>query len=304
MSSECELLTVPGDRPDVAATAFYHQKVAARTKAASPETREACIPPSFRSGQLAHSVTHSCGGEELMVGTNLSTDESFESQYHCTVEWHLARITNFASILYPFALRISKGSRRFFCSQEKLAAHFGVSRSTIRRAIKELVALGFFSLLAQEKFRPSLYRVLRHKEWVVEHPQRCAVKQTMPWSQEEGDPLGISFHNASGGRIKYEPYKLAALRNTGLSDDALVVRFEQFLGFEYRRRNNGAREWHGRWSGVHYRFLRWIKGELSKSELEQFFKSRHFWSSLRVLTPRPLPAVLYSKIDARCQWQN
>jgi hypothetical protein len=87
-------------------------------------------------------------------------------------------------------------------------------------------------------------------------------------SGEPGDELGVRLYNASGGRIKYQPHKLAALRKTGLADDRIVEAFERFVGYENARRTAGG--WHGRWGTVGFRFLRWLKDELSPAELDQF----------------------------------
>lgn len=198
----------------------------------------------------------------------MQTDPTL-AHYHCTSEWHLAKLkSRFAAILYPFAGRISSKTSRFHCSAERVAGHFGVSRWTVIRSIKELEGLGFFELIAKEPFRPSLYRVWSHSDWAKAHPDCCAVRATYPWSGEEGDALGVRLFNITGGRLKYQPHQLAALRNTGLSDDQLAMRLEVFVRAEMNRRKQG--EWHGRWGLVHFRFLRWIKGELSTGDLERF----------------------------------
>ena len=66
-----------------------------------------------------------------------------ESNYHCCVEWHMARLTPFAGILYSFMLRISKNSREFNGSDVGVADFYGVSRWKIQRAIRERVRAGF-----------------------------------------------------------------------------------------------------------------------------------------------------------------
>jgi hypothetical protein len=188
-----------------------------------------------------------------------------ESAYHCTIEWHLARLVPLAAVLYPFAYRISKASHRFHCSALNLAQHFGVSEWTVLRAIRALQAAGLFILLAKEPFKPSVYQVVSHKEWAAIYPGLCAVKTAYPWSEEGGDQLGIRLHNASGGRVKYQPHKLTALRNTGFTEDEIVSKFEQFVASENARRE--AKHWYGRWSAVPFRFLQYLNGKLSQEEL-------------------------------------
>jgi hypothetical protein len=198
----------------------------------------------------------------------MQTDPKF-ADYHCGPEWHLAKLkSRFAAILYPFAWRISKKTKRFYCSAEQVAGHFGVSRWTVLRAINELEELGFFSLINKEPFRPSDYTVLSHQDWVKTHPDCCAIRATYPWSGEKGDELGVKLFSLSGGRVKYRPYQLKALRNTELSDEEIAKQFDLFVRVEMHRRDQGG--WHGRWASVRFRFLKWLKGELTSDELQRF----------------------------------
>jgi hypothetical protein len=197
------------------------------------------------------------------------SNEDLFSNYHCSPEWHMAQLTStpFAGLLYGFAYRISKKTQRFHGSVVGVAEHFGVSRSKVQRAIKALVKLGVFVEINKEPFSPSVYRVLSHKEWAEAYPGRCAVKQKLPWSDEAGDPLGVRLWSASGGKIRYMPHKLAALRNTGLSDEQIVGHFEEFIAVENARRQ--SQRWHGRWAVVSYRFFQWLTGKISPNELEK-----------------------------------
>ncbi len=194
------------------------------------------------------------------------------SRYHCSPEWHLERLRDgegnrvpFAALLYPWALRISKKSQRFHASAEGIAEHFGRSIWTVIRALEALVAAGFFILIAKEKFRPSVYQVISHADWAQQHPGQCVVKEKMPWSDEPGDDLGKRLWNISGGKLKYQPYQLAALRGTGLDDLDITEAFTEFVAHENARRK--AHNWLGRWKSVPHRFLRYLKGELREDEL-------------------------------------
>jgi hypothetical protein len=133
--------------------------------------------------------------------------------------------------------------------------------------MKALVELGFFVLIEQGFYTPSVYRVITHNEWAIEHPGCCAEKETLPWSEEKGDPLGVRLWNVSGGKMKYEPYQVKALRKTGLTDDQIAKAFEEFVTAEHARREEGG--WHGRWGAVQPRFRRWITGQLPSDELEK-----------------------------------
>lgn len=194
-------------------------------------------------------------------------EPEIQSRYHCSPEWHLSRLTStpFAGLLYSFALRISKTSRSFHGSVVGIAAYFDVSRWKIQRAIEALVELGFFICVAREAFRPSEYRVVPHQEWAAQHPGCCVVKEAFPWSTEEGDTLGVRLWNASGGRMKYMSYQLKALRNTGLTDDEILARFEVFVAAEKAKRQASGNQ--GRWGAVHHRFLRYLYGSLRAQEL-------------------------------------
>jgi hypothetical protein len=190
------------------------------------------------------------------------------SRYHCSPEWHLAQLRNtpFAGLLYSFALRISKQTHLFHGSVLGIAEYFGVSRWKVQRAIASLVQLEFFVPVAREVFAPSTYRVISHNEWAADHPGQCAVKETLPWSAEEGDELGVRLWNASGGKVKYQAYQLTALRKTGLTDDEIVKEFETFVAAEQARREKGG--WSGRWKAVQPRFYRWLTGNAGAGELQ------------------------------------
>jgi phage shock protein PspC (stress-responsive transcriptional regulator) len=199
---------------------------------------------------------------------SMSEDNEF-SRYYCSPEWHLARLTHtpFAGPLYSFMLRVSKGSGWFHGSAEGVAQYFGVSRWTIQRAMQALVDLGFLVRVAQAPYTPSVYRVIAHNEWEDNHPGCCAKKETLPWSEEKGDPLGVRLWNVSGGKVKYQPYQLTALRKTGLTDDQIATAFEEFVTAEQARcEEDGS---HVHWGKVQFRFRRWIIGRTSSDELEK-----------------------------------
>ena len=190
-------------------------------------------------------------------------------QYHCSPEWHLARLvrTPLAGLLYSFAARISKTSGRFHASVVGVAFYFDVSRWKVQRAIQALLKSGFFICVNREAFRPSEYRVVSHRDWAAAHPGQCAVRETFPWSGEAGDPLGKRLWNASGGKIKYMPFQLTALRNTGRTDDQIAGAFDEFVAAEKARREAGG--WHGRWKTVHPLFLQWLTGRLKPEQLKK-----------------------------------
>lgn len=103
-----------------------------------------------------------------------------ETRYFCSLEWHLKRYMGnritLAALLHPFALRIAGKERLFSCSGEELATYFECSKTTVYEAIQLLEDLGFFVLEFEKQCKPSVYRVLTHKEWAAVHPGRCSVK--------------------------------------------------------------------------------------------------------------------------------
>jgi hypothetical protein len=205
---------------------------------------------------------------------DLDMDDN-QYSFYCSPEWHLARLKShpYALHVYTLAYRVSRHKEedvrnkadRFHGSAQSVAAFLNLSRWTIGRAMEALEEHGWFQVISREKFQPTTYRVVSHNEWIEKNPGCCGEKETFVWSQEDGDELGIRLWNASGGKIKYNPFQLVALRRTGLRDDQIMLEFQTFTASEERRRN--ASGWHGRWGSVHMRFLRYLKGDLSAEEL-------------------------------------
>jgi biotin operon repressor len=139
--------------------------------------------------------------------------ESFATEYHCTAEWHLARMSSkYAAPLYGFALRLSRKSESFYASQIGLAEYFRCSRRTIWTAVQELNAAGFFIRISKSPFRTTMYMVLDHIAWAKKNPGRCPTKIEFPWSAD-GPQLGKELHAMSGGRVKFRPEQIEYLRS-------------------------------------------------------------------------------------------
>jgi hypothetical protein len=176
--------------------------------------------------------TRRWGDKDMKQDRTTQIDSFFDdnqlTSYHCCSEWHLARMSPACSLVYPFALHISKESRKFSCSARGVAEFFGRNEKTVQRAYRELVEGGFFVLLQKGQFESSIYEVLTHKEWSERNPGQCTHKTEYPWTGE-GDPLGRRLYAASGGRIKFMPFQVEAYRKTGFSEDEIVSFFEKFL---------------------------------------------------------------------------
>lgn len=155
------------------------------------------------------------------------------SRYYCTSEWHLSRFTgkgaHYAGLIHSFALRLSKKSGIFSPSIPNLAEYFGADEKTIRKAIRLLVDTGFFNGVSNEPGASVRYRPIRHEEWAKTHPGRCTEKETMPWSNEPGDTLGVELHAISGQRFKPFPNFIRGMRKTKHSDAAIRDHFRAFI---------------------------------------------------------------------------
>lgn len=153
--------------------------------------------------------------------------------YHCSYEWHIARLSSVCSLIYPFAFRVSGGmdtslaDRRFYGSAGSLATYFDYSESQVRRGLIELEEIGFFQLIARKKFKPTQFRVLSHDDWKVNHKGKCTAKSQYPWTGE-GDPLGRSLWKMSGGLVKFGDFQVKGLRNLGVDESKVVAEFSAY----------------------------------------------------------------------------
>lgn len=159
---------------------------------------------------------------------------TLENEYfHCSWEWHVARLSPVCALLCPFAFKVSGGKekelrdRRFFASAGALADYFGYSESQIRRGLNALVDLGFFQLVSSKKFTPNHYRVLSHDDWAQKNKGRCTSKTQFPWTGE-GDPLGRSLWTLSGGQVKFADFQVTNIRKLGLDEETVVKGFSSY----------------------------------------------------------------------------
>ena len=161
-------------------------------------------------------------------------DSNLENEYyHCTWEWHIARLSPVCSLIYPFAFRVSGGmdtplaDRRFYGSAGSLATYFDYSESQVRRGLIELEKIGFFQLIARKKFKPTQFRVLSHDDWASKHKEQCTTKAQYPWTGE-GDALGRSLWKMSGGLVKFADFQVRGLRNLGVDESKIVSKFSAY----------------------------------------------------------------------------
>jgi hypothetical protein len=177
-------------------------------------------------------------GERRSSETSGGRHDAELSDFHCSIEWHLARLGSWARILYPFAYRLAHGDGGcFYASGLKVARHLGCSPDTVYRACQELVSDGFFRLVRTGRAggrwkrtgKPVQYEVVSHQRWAQLHPGECAEKISFPWTGQfdpERDALGAEIYKASG--IKFERKELNYIRACGRSE-VEIVRELQFL---------------------------------------------------------------------------
>lgn len=176
--------------------------------------------------------------------------------YHCSAEWHFARLTGkgatLAAIIYSHSLRLSKKSSVFSASVPRLAAYFGVDERTVRKAIRALVALGFFEIARQEAGVSVNYRPVHHRDWSVKYPGRCTEKLEMPWADEQQDTLGPELHAISGHRFTVFPNFIKAMRKTGHSDASIRGHFRTYV----QQTLPTGKQWRNGFAGHFIQFLK------------------------------------------------
>jgi hypothetical protein len=160
------------------------------------------------------------------------------THYHCSAEWHFSHLkgkgAHTASMIYTFALHLSKKHGVFYASIPRLAEYFGVDEKTVRKALHLLVVLGFLEIARQEAGASVRYRPVLHSVWktLPKNAGRCAEKSTMPWADEPQDRLAVDLHAISGGRFTTWPNVVKAMRKTGHSTEAIHGHFRAFVDFE------------------------------------------------------------------------
>jgi hypothetical protein len=152
-----------------------------------------------------------------------------QGPFHCSAEWHLRNAeSKLVPLIYLWAGRLSVNSGTFFPSVESIASYFGVHRTTVFRALRELEYLGFLEVVHREPGKPVRYRVVDHKEWQEKNPGRCITKEVFPWTGE-GDPLARELYAISGGLAKFFPGQMKGLRAFKFSDEEIRHQFQAFL---------------------------------------------------------------------------
>jgi len=176
--------------------------------------------------------------------------------YHCSAEWHFARLAGqgayTAALIYSHSLRLSKKSNVYSASVPRLAAYFSVDERTVRKAIRALVALGFFEILRAEAGCSINYKPIHHRDWCVKHPGRCTEKLEMPWANEQQDTLGPELHAISGHRFMVFPNFLKGMRKTGHDDAAVREHFRAFVQQELP----SGKQWRNGFAGHFIQYLK------------------------------------------------
>jgi hypothetical protein len=187
--------------------------------------------------------------QEVQLMDKAQSDAPENEFYHCSAEWHLAKLSPICALIYPLILRVSsarklpKGdlqSRLFFGSANSLAEYFGYSESQIRIGLNELEELGFILLVNAGKFAPNVYRVFKHEEWIKTHKEQCTSKVEYPWTGE-GDTLGQALWVISGSKVRFHPNQIKGIRGLGFSEVQTLNFFAKFMsGLEEPKRRRSV----------------------------------------------------------------
>src|SRR5260370_37703777 len=95
------------------------------------------------------------------------------SKFHCSAEWHFSRLrgrgTQYAYLIYWFALHLSKKSGIFSARIPTLAGYFCADDKSVGNAIRLLAATGFLEKVSWEQSASVRYMRISHKDWAVKH---------------------------------------------------------------------------------------------------------------------------------------
>jgi hypothetical protein len=178
------------------------------------------------------------------------------SRFHCSAEWHFSRFhgkgTQYAYLIYSFALHLSKKSGIFSASAPTIAAYFDADVKSVRSSLRLLAATGFFEKVSSEPGASIRYKPTSHKDWAAKHPERCTEKDETPWAHEVGDPLGPELYAISGGRFMPYPNFVIAIRNTGHGTEAICEFFREHI----EREKPVGKKWRNGFAG---RFIKFLK---------------------------------------------
>jgi hypothetical protein len=120
----------------------------------------------------------------------------------------------------------------YFSSKERFMEYLAASRDRVDKAFKLLEKEGWIEReyvnpenayeIRKKEFRSKDYRVFSHNEWNEKHPDKCCVKEPMPWDGEEQDKLCQDLWKFSKGKLKWYANQLAALRSFSTGELTLV----------------------------------------------------------------------------------
>jgi hypothetical protein len=172
-------------------------------------------------------MTTTAPADDFSIETEFA-DNVGKQHYHCSSEWHLARQRPVCLPIYLLALHLSKESKSFCASAEGMADYFDYDEKHIRRGLDSLQALGFLRVLTKKRYRPTVFRVLTHKQWAEKFPGQCVKKAERPWSGE-GDKLLQLLSARTGQKVQWMEFQAKKLRRFDLSDGEIINLFDQYM---------------------------------------------------------------------------
>lgn len=160
-----------------------------------------------------------------------------DSRFFCSSVYHLVRLTGLGSDyvlpLYEISMRVGYKSGRFFPRMTELAPYLNCHQNQLYNAARLLVESGFWIKVTDVRGKAVEYHPLDHHDWCFENLEKaeatCCKKLTMPWDEEEQDPLAKALYGATGGCIFYPNVLKGWRAKSGLTDDAIVERAKQFM---------------------------------------------------------------------------
>ena len=153
----------------------------------------------------------------------------------CTAERHLWR-SGLALAIYSKISALSWNSAtkehgRYFTSVEMMSEYLGADYSATYKAFQLLKQKGWLEKeLGKNPFKSKDYKIITHEARRLFYPDECFAREGMVWDDEESkDRLGVLLFKTSFGRMKLYANHLAALRSTGLADDAIILACASFI---------------------------------------------------------------------------
>jgi len=140
--------------------------------------------------------------------------------FECGPYWHL-RKSGLYLASYDLVGSVSGGGRTaFFASIKSVAAYFEADYETARRVFANLVKMGWLRREFDPKHQRNQFWYINHEDWAAKHPNKCAVRELLPW-QVSVDPLVGKIYGILDGEIRLYEHHVIALRKFATDEEFL-----------------------------------------------------------------------------------